>query len=216
MRKMKKIRLAAMLLSVVLLVIATVSGTLALMLGYTDPVVNEFTVGNVAITLDETNRTYKMVPGKVIDKDPHVTVDTTSEDCYVFVKIEEGFVDASGNVTEKFNEKDFKYFVDYKVDEGWTLLDGTTNVYYRTVISAEQKGESINILGSGSISGTDYKWKPNQVITRPEVTKADMDALTTAGVTPTLTFTAYACQYWDNDKPMDINTAWNTIQQEIK
>ena len=87
MRKMKK--LTALVLSAVLLVAATVAGTLAWFTDTTATITNTFTVGKVDINLAETTGSdYKMIPGKVHAKNPTVTVTADSEDCYLFVKIE--------------------------------------------------------------------------------------------------------------------------------
>lgn len=85
----------------VLLVVASVLGTMAYLTS-SDEVTNTFTVGNVAITLDEAvigtdgkavdkekDRTSddqfynKIQPGLTYDKDPMVTVTANSEDSYV-------------------------------------------------------------------------------------------------------------------------------------
>ena len=116
MRKMKK--LTALVLSAVLLVTATVAGTLAWFTDKTATITNTFTVGKVDINLAETTGSdYKMIPGKVHAKNPTVTVTADSEDCYLFVKIEK-----SANLDD---------FITYKVAAGWTELTGVTGVYYR-------------------------------------------------------------------------------------
>ena len=62
MRKMKK--LTALVLSAVLLVTATVAGTLAWFTDTTATITNTFTVGKVDINLAETTGSdYKMIPG---------------------------------------------------------------------------------------------------------------------------------------------------------
>lgn len=61
-----------------------------------DSAKNTFTVGNVGIDLTEKewdanlaeNGTPVLMPGQTIAKDPLVTVDDNSEDCWLFVKIE--------------------------------------------------------------------------------------------------------------------------------
>lgn len=100
---MKKV--IALLLAFVLVIGATVAGTLAYLTSTTETVVNTFTVGNVNITLDEAHvdangnvvdetrvlaNTYKLMPGHTYTKDPTVHVQAGSEDCYVrmFVTIE--------------------------------------------------------------------------------------------------------------------------------
>lgn len=82
----------------VLLVCVSVGATLAYLTS-TDAVTNTFTVGNVAIKLDEAKvdangdavtpeervktNSYKLLPGHEYDKDPTVTVQAKSEECYV-------------------------------------------------------------------------------------------------------------------------------------
>ena len=94
---MKKSKAILMALCAVLLVAASVMGTLAYLTS-TDTVTNTFTVGNVVITLDETDvdingvqdgttrvkaNTYKLMPGHEYIKDPVVHVDEKSEPCYI-------------------------------------------------------------------------------------------------------------------------------------
>lgn len=94
---MKKTKAILMALCAVLLVAASVMGTLAYLTS-TDTVTNTFTVGNVQIKLDEAPvdangekttgervkaNTYKLLPGHTYDKDPMVTVLKGSEKCYV-------------------------------------------------------------------------------------------------------------------------------------
>ena len=95
-----KTRSKALLLTLcaVALVVATVFGTMAYLTS-TDTVTNTFTVGNVAITLDEAKTNpdgtlvagadrvkaneYKLMPGHTYNKDPMVTVIKGSEPSYV-------------------------------------------------------------------------------------------------------------------------------------
>ena len=93
-----KNKILALALSAIILVTATVFGTLAYLTSR-DSVVNEFTVGNVAIIVDEakvnldgtlanttervdTNK-YHLVPGNTYIKDPTVTVKAKSEESYI-------------------------------------------------------------------------------------------------------------------------------------
>lgn len=112
--KMKTKRKALLLsLCAVLLVVASVMGTMAYLTAESDEVVNTFTVGKVNITLDEakvngdgkpvdkngnvvtdlsaaqrviTNQ-YKLLPGITYTKDPTVTVKPVSEESYVKVTV---------------------------------------------------------------------------------------------------------------------------------
>lgn len=85
-----------------LLVAGSVAGTMAYLTS-SDEVVNTFTVGNVAITLDEAKantdgslvegadrvqaNSYKLLPGHTYAKDPMVTVLDGSEESYVRMKV---------------------------------------------------------------------------------------------------------------------------------
>ena len=100
-----KTKALALALCAVLLVVTTVFVTMAYLTSE-DSVTNTFTVGKVTITLDEAKvdeygeeeegasrvdeNTYKLIPGHTYTKDPQIHVDTNSEDCYLFVKIENG------------------------------------------------------------------------------------------------------------------------------
>ena len=115
----------ALLLSLcaVLLVAASVMGTIAY-LSDTESVTNTFSVGSVTITLDEEDvdsdnntadnvtldgvirdkaNSYKLLPGHQYDKDPIVHVDVISEDCYLFVIVNNEIAaiesDAAGDKT---------------------------------------------------------------------------------------------------------------------
>lgn len=147
------------------LLIATVGITLALLISSTDPVVNTFTVGNVAISLSETTGSeYKMAPGVEIIKDPAVTVEANSEQCYLYVKLQK-----SANFDE---------FCSFDTADGWTALSQNEGVYYRTV---EKSGvnRKIKIL------------KNDRIYVDEDLTEEDLNAITE---NPALKITAYAIQ----------------------
>ena len=151
-----------------LLVVATVFGTVAYLTAKTDTVKNTFTVGKVGIDLEESTTTYNIVPGTDIAKDPKVTVTANSEDSYVFVKVEES---ANWEAAK----------VSYIMSDGWTQGDGTdipANVYYR-VYSKTATDTIYDVL------------KDNKVTVSEDLTSEEVAALTT---NPTLSFTAYAIQ----------------------
>ena len=161
---MKKV--LAMMLAVLMIVTATVAGTVAWLIDNTAPVVNTFTTSDVDIELTETTgENYKMIPGQPINKDPKVTVLADSEACWVFVKIEK---------TENYDS----FMNGYTVAAGWTELE--TGVYYREVIDTDANQEFYVLDG-------------NTLQVKTGVTKAMMDGLTGANY-PKLTFTAYAIQ----------------------
>ena len=164
---MKK-KLIALTAAFLLVIGAAVAGTVAWLTDSTQTEVNTFTVGNIDIDLTETTSNYKMVPGQTIAKDPKVSVKAGSEDCWLFVKVEEG-----NNVAN---------FIDYSIASDWTAVPGVSGVYYREVAAADTARE-FSVLTN------------DQVTVKNTVTKADMDAIEKQTVAaPTLSFTAYAVQ----------------------
>ena len=165
-------KVLVMTLALMLVVGLSVGGTLAWLTAKTNSVVNTFTVGDIDITLAETTgATYKIIPGVDLPKDPKVTVVQDSEACWLFVKVEEAnWPDAV--------EEDGTRKVNYAIADGWTLVGGTTNVYYREV-AASDADQAFDVLAN------------NQVTVSETLTKTEANAITVA---PTLTFTAYAIQ----------------------
>ena len=109
---MKKIKALLVAVCAVLLVVASVFGTMAYLTSTTGEVKNTFTVGNVAITLDEAKvnvngnpvdangkevelakaprvagNQYKLIPSHEYTKDPTVHVAAGSEDAYVRMNV---------------------------------------------------------------------------------------------------------------------------------
>ncbi len=87
---MKKTVTIIALVSLVCVIAA--GGTVAWLMDK-DEAANTFTVGKIGITLTEpswpnADISEKVYPGAVISKDPTVTVEASSEDCFVYVMIE--------------------------------------------------------------------------------------------------------------------------------
>ena len=153
MKKMHKALL--LILCAVLLVAASVMGTLAYLTHTTETVTNTFTIGKVGITLDETDvdvygvkdgdtrvtkNTYKLIPGREYVKDPIIHVDADSENCWVFIKMNNGLGEAAAITIDTAN---------------WTLLESTADgaVYaYNTQMAA---GESTAALFSNFTFASD-------------------------------------------------------------
>ena len=153
------------LLALVLVIGCVAGGTVAWLVATSATVTNTFTYGKIDITLTETERTYNIVPGVAVDKDPKVTVTAGSEACWLFVK-----VDKVGTfVTDK---------VTYAIADGWTALPGVDGVYYREVGSVTEN-TAFSVL------------KDNKITVSSELTKTEIQNTTAA---PKLTFTAYAVQ----------------------
>lgn len=178
MRKRRGISTKALvaLLAFVLVIGCSLGGTLAWLTDETDEVTNTFTVGDINITLDETTKDYKILPGVDIPKDPKVTVLKDSEACWLFVKVDEvnwpNFMDGE-------NRK-----VNYSIADGWALLDEEKHpgVYYREVDAATaEKGETYGVLLN------------NEVTVSDTLTKSEIAEVKKQGQ-PQITFTAYAVQ----------------------
>ncbi len=109
MRKSQKIMLISSLLAGIALL--TIAPTLSWLFSTSSPVVNTFAGGAISIKLDEAlvgtdgkavvgegaqrvaANSYKYVAGAVLDKDPTPTVLKGSEECYVFLLVENGLND---------------------------------------------------------------------------------------------------------------------------
>ena len=174
---MKK-KLMAIALCTIIGVMAIAGSSLAWLQDSTQTVVNTFTEGKVDIDLYETKdgtkvmaNSYKMVPGDVLPKDPTVEVLAVSEECYVFVKVEE------------INAVDT--FLSYTIDSKWTQLkDANGNdvegVYY-LVAEDTDADQTFNVLAG------------DKVTVNTGVKMEDMNTLN-ASTYPQLKFTAYAVQ----------------------
>ncbi len=150
-----KIKALVLACCAVLLVVTTVFFTVAYLTS-NDTVTNTFTVGNVAITLDETDvdvngtkdgdtrvkaNTYKLMPGHTYTKDPIVHIDADSEDCWVFVKVvnEIAAIEADTTVATQMTTN------------GWNAVDGTENVYaYKEVANAS---DNITVFENFKVKG---------------------------------------------------------------
>ena len=137
MKKRTKILLTT--LCAVMLIAASVMGTLAYLTSQ-DEVVNTFTVGKLAITLDESDtdelgnikesatplprvqaNEYKLIPGHSYTKDPTVHVAPGSEASYVFAKVENGLEPLGVALEAQITAL------------GWQALEGVDNVYWKAV-----------------------------------------------------------------------------------
>lgn len=147
-----KTKRKALLLSLcaVLLVVASVMGTMAYLTSTTGTVTNTFTVGEaVVITLDEAKtdkngvavtpasritdgNEYKLMPGHEYTKDP--TVHVTGETCYVFVEVSNGIstIEAAGNTT----------IAAQMAAKGWKVVDAANGLYVYATGEADKTAVS--------------------------------------------------------------------------
>ena len=181
-----------LVLGAILLVAATMFGTVAYLTS-TDTVKNTFTVGNVAITLDETDvdvygvkdtddrvkeNVYKLIPGHTYVKDPTVHVAAGSEAAWLFVKVEDGIAAIQGATT----------IADQLEDNGWTPLDGVANVYTREKVVSKNEVQNFQVFGSFTLTD---------------------DANVSAYASASITVTAYAVQADGFENAKDAWTAAN-------
>ena len=94
-----------------------------------------------------SSNVYKLIPGHTYVKDPtiHVAEKTAtqeaSEDCWLFVKVENGIVDIEAATT----------IVSQMQTIGWTLVNGETNVYaYKEIVSA---GDDVVVFNTFTVDG---------------------------------------------------------------
>jgi len=171
-----------MTLCAVLLVAASVLGTMAYLTSTTGPVTNTFSIGKIAITLDEapvnvygevvegarcTENQYKLVPGHTYTKDPtvHVT-DENSENSWIFVKVVNGIaaIEAAGDTT-----------IAAQIEKDWTKLDGVANVYYQEYTKQEAAKDFVVF---------------NSFTVKNDISETDLETYKDASIT----ITAYAVQ----------------------
>lgn len=199
---MKLKRALALGLAVLMIVAASVAGTVAWLQVQTGDVTNTFTVGNIAIDLKEheldstknvlettevnSEDEYKIIPGNTQPKDPFVRVEAGSEACWVFVKVEE--------------VNNASAYISYSIDSSvWTALEGHSGVYFKkqTAVATGGEDEKLNILTNKEVS---YP----RTLTKTDIDKlytitTDTDGNVTMTVKdkaqlPQLKFTAYAIQ----------------------
>lgn len=154
MKRKKKVFVTV--LCAVALVVASVLGTMAYLTSQ-DAVKNTFTVGKVAITLDEAKvtdagdpvvgadrvktNTYKLIPGHEYTKDPTVHVTAGSEDSWLFVKVVDEIAGIEADTTVAAQ----------MAANGWTAVEGETNVYaYKATVTS---GQDIKVFENFTIKG---------------------------------------------------------------
>lgn len=194
----------ALVLALTLLVVGVVAGTLAWLTAKSDTVVNTFTTSDIEVKLEETKGTtvtggkeFKMIPGYELEKDPKAWVVAGSEDCYLFVKLDwANNTYTSGETT--------KNYLTWAIADGWALVPSETNVYYRTVTSAQMSSDNGATNAYPILAG-------NKVTVSGDITKEQMNAFTDATL-PKLTITAYASQLHKNaTETFSASEAWNNI-----
>ncbi len=139
----------------------TMGGTFAYLTSTTEVVENTFTVGNVAITLDEakvdvygveekdaarvTKNTYKLIPGHTYVKDPTVHVTKGSESAWLFVKV----------VDEIAAIQDATTVANQMTANGWVAVENVAGVFaYNAKVDASTEAKDIKIFENFKVLGT--------------------------------------------------------------
>ena len=194
MKARNKILLLALCMAA--LIAVSVIGTMAYLTAE-DTVTNTFTVGKVDIKLDEAKvndagvaatpaervkaNSYKLMPGHSYIKDPTVHVTDGSENCYIFVKVENGI-----SAFEAANEEGtggYKTIATQITTNGWTKLADVDNVYYRSYTNGENAQKSFTVFSNFKIADN---------ANNAEATKTSWNAVTAENTK--ITVTAYAIQ----------------------
>lgn len=135
----------------------TMGGTFAYLTSTTDLVTNTFTVGNVNITLDETDvdlygekggdtrvkaNEYKLIPGHEYTKDPIIHVAVGSEECWLFVKV----------VDEIAAIQDATTVANQMAANDWVAVaDGV--FAYKTKVDARTEAKNITVFENFKVKG---------------------------------------------------------------
>ena len=190
MKKIKRIRSLIILFGIIMLLITSVSGTIAWLKSESNTLFDIFTYGDINIEITETkedSNNYELYPGKEIKKDTVITVNALSENCYIFIKINE-----TANLGD---------YITYSLVETWKQLEGFEDVYYQEV-SKSDSDQTFSII------------KDNILKVKSDLTKVSLNALTEKNY-PKLTITGYAIQR--NSNLEGINTpsdAWSIVAKE--
>lgn len=146
MKKSKKF--LALILSLAVIAVTTVSPTFSWLSAQSERVVNTFAGGAIAIVVDEakvgpdgsvvegdrvTENRYKYVAGAVLDKDPTPTILKGSDSCYVFLYLE-------NELTDKFSLN-----IDNNAWKAVAQNGGNTLYVYNTIVDASNADNDVTL-----------------------------------------------------------------------
>lgn len=174
---MKQTKVLLTLACAILLVAASVMGTLAYLTSTTGTVTNTFTVGNVKFDgngLDEadvtvygvketvsdgqggtkdaprvTANTYKLVPGHTYVKDPTVHVAANNEDCWLFIKVVNPI---AGIEKADVAGQNGTTIAAQMTANGWTAVTGAENVYTRAKVTSSTSKQDFVVFSSFTLA----------------------------------------------------------------
>lgn len=164
-----KTKALGLMMAAVLLVTAMIFGTMAYLTS-TDEVVNTFTVGSVAIQLDEAKantdgtlvegadrvdaNSYKLLPGHTYAKDPMVTVLSGSENSYIRMtvtvskaaELDAIFDPQKANLLSIFNGYDSTNWIYQGETDDTTNNTRTYEFWYKDTVSALEEDVALDAL----------------------------------------------------------------------
>lgn len=156
----------------IVLLVSTFNTTIAWLKSESKTLISKFSNGNIDILLTDEDLkennilNYEIIPGTTIKKNTYVTVKAGSEDCWLFVEI---------NQTDNFNE-----FMSYTMEDGWQLLEENSNIYYIEV-TKNNDDQNFNII------------KENIISIKSDITNEQCKNLNEENY-PSISFAAYAIQ----------------------
>ena len=131
LKRLNKKKSIILIFSCILLLTVIVSGTIAWFKSESNSLVSKFSYGNIKIFIteedvnDENVKNFEIIPGAKIKKNTTVTVEENSEDCWLFIEIEQS--------------DNFYNFMNYSIEAGWKKLEEYENIYYREVDKKNEK-----------------------------------------------------------------------------
>ena len=205
MTKMKKIALIAV--CAMLLVCVTIGATVAYLTSK-DSVKNTFTVGKVAITLDEAQvdtegnpvpgtdanpnprvkeNSYKLMPGHTYTKDPTIHVDSASEACYIRAKVTLTNADKWIAIAAKYADNKIENIIKGTDDNIWWVsqpaVDTTKNtVTYTFVYKNESHTDELGKRIWTKADGTDLVLF-NQIVMPDGLTNDELAGVANSEIT---------------------------------
>lgn len=218
---MKNTKTALVVVCAILLVAASIMGTLAYLTDTTQAVKNTFSVGKVTITLDEakinangepvdkngkvvedvniaervTGNEYVMIPGHTYTKDPTIHVAEDSEKCYLFVTIDNGIASVENTIADQLTRTGTTET--YK----WIKVDGYTNLYCYSY--EDELGSKSPLKANPGSNARLFK----TITIDEDATYAQLEALQDAGAK--IVINAYAVQM-DGFEKMTAKQIWET------
>ena len=181
-------KLITAIVALSLVLCCLVGGTVAWLVTESEVITNTFTVGDINISLAETTgNTFKIIPGATVEKNPIITVEAKSENCYLYVLIDNTVV-LNGTVVATPDIDTTNWEV--------VATKGTKTLYrYKEVVAYKENAQMFPVFNYVTYSNTILKdnistLNNTTIVVKAyahqsenlERTTADTNAMTWAGV----------------------------------